>query len=93
MLMTIRNDVQSVLDRDPAAGTYWKSCCVTRDYMPFGATSSVSQTLESGFKLMRADLQTTRSLTGIEIHPGATIGKNFFIDHGMGVVIGDCRNW
>jgi serine O-acetyltransferase len=33
--------------------------------------------------------QTTRSLTGIEIHPGATIGQNFFIDHGMGVVIGE----
>ena len=31
----------------------------------------------------------TRSLTGIEIHPGATIGRNFFIDHGMGVVIGE----
>lgn len=33
--------------------------------------------------------QVTRSLTGIEIHPGATIGRRFFIDHGMGVVIGE----
>ncbi len=33
--------------------------------------------------------QVFRSLTGIEIHPGATIGSNFFIDHGMGVVIGE----
>ncbi len=33
--------------------------------------------------------QVTRTLTGIEIHPGATIGRRFFIDHGMGVVIGE----
>ena len=37
----------------------------------------------------RAVSQTARHLTGIEIHPGATIGKNFFIDHGSGVVIGE----
>jgi serine O-acetyltransferase len=39
--------------------------------------------------LARALSQITRSITGIEIHPGATIGRNFFIDHGMGVVIGE----
>jgi len=37
----------------------------------------------------RALSQVTRWLTGIEIHPGATIGRRFFIDHGMGVVIGE----
>ncbi len=37
----------------------------------------------------RAGAQLTRWLTGIEIHPGATIGRRFFIDHGMGVVIGE----
>ncbi|AJT41194.1 serine O-acetyltransferase EpsC [Psychromicrobium lacuslunae] len=37
----------------------------------------------------RALSQLTRALTGIEIHPGATIGRRFFIDHGMGVVIGE----
>ena len=39
--------------------------------------------------LARLVSQLSRSLTGIEIHPGARIGKNFFIDHGMGVVIGE----
>lgn len=39
--------------------------------------------------LARVVSQTTRFFTGIEIHPGATIGKGFFIDHGMGVVIGE----
>ncbi len=37
----------------------------------------------------RAGSQITRWLTGIEIHPGATIGRRFFIDHGMGVVVGE----
>jgi serine O-acetyltransferase len=37
----------------------------------------------------RAGSQVTRWLTGIEIHPGATVGRRFFIDHGMGVVIGE----
>ncbi len=41
------------------------------------------------FFLSRLISQFSRSLTGIEIHPGATIGKGFFIDHGMGVVIGE----
>ncbi len=41
------------------------------------------------FFLSRLISQLSRSLTGIEIHPGATIGKGFFIDHGMGVVIGE----
>jgi serine O-acetyltransferase len=39
--------------------------------------------------IARAGSQVTRWLTGIEIHPGATIGRRFFIDHGMGVVIGE----
>jgi len=39
--------------------------------------------------LARVGSQITRSITGIEIHPGATIGRRFFIDHGMGVVIGE----
>lgn len=41
------------------------------------------------FFLARAISQIARFITGIEIHPGATIGKRFFIDHGMGVVIGE----
>jgi len=44
----------------------------------------------SHFKLLARVLShTSRFLTGIEIHPGAKIGKGFFIDHGMGVVIGE----
>ncbi len=41
------------------------------------------------FTLARVISQVSRSLTGIEIHPGARIGRRFFIDHGMGVVIGE----
>lgn len=45
---------------------------------------------QPGFRLLaRLGSQLTRSVTGIEIHPGATIGRRLFIDHGMGVVIGE----
>ena len=45
---------------------------------------------QPGYRLVaRVVSQLNRSLTGIEIHPGATIGRRFFIDHGMGVVIGE----
>ena len=44
---------------------------------------------KESFFLARLISQASRFLTGIEIHPGATIGRNFFIDHGMGVVIGE----
>jgi len=43
----------------------------------------------NAFLLARLISQVSRSLTGIEIHPGASIGRRFFIDHGMGVVIGE----
>jgi serine O-acetyltransferase len=44
----------------------------------------------AGFELLaRIISQVTRFFTGVEIHPGAKIGKNLFIDHGMGVVIGE----
>jgi len=45
------------------------------------------------FFLARFTSHLARSLTGVEIHPGAKIGKRFFIDHGMGVVIGRRPRW
>jgi serine O-acetyltransferase len=90
MLKTIREDVQSVLDRDPAARNVFE---VLLCYPGLHAvwTHRVTHRLwKGGFKLLaRWISQIARSMTGIEIHPGATIGHNFFIDHGMGVVIGE----
>ncbi len=86
----IREDVRTIFDRDPAARSVWE---IVLAYPGFHALliHRLSQWL------WRHGLQTTgrflshfgRFLTGIEIHPGATIGRRFFIDHGMGVVIGE----
>ncbi|HTP01226.1 MAG TPA: serine O-acetyltransferase, partial [Anaerolineales bacterium] len=90
MLETIRQDIQSVLDRDPAARN-WLEVLVCYPGLHAVWAHRLSHRLwGSGFKLLaRFTSQLARALTGIEIHPGATIGRNFFIDHGMGVVIGE----
>jgi serine O-acetyltransferase len=79
-----------VFERDPAARTTWE---VVTCYPGFHAllVHRVSHRLwQSGFKwLARFVSHLGRGLTGIEIHPGARIGRRFFIDHGMGVVIGE----
>ena len=90
MFQVIREDIKSVFDRDPAArSTLEVICC----YPGFHAVlfHRVSHWLwkMDFFFLGRFVSHIGRFLTGIEIHPGATIGKGFFIDHGMGVVIGE----
>lgn len=90
MFKTIQADIQSVLDRDPAARNALEVllCYPGLHAIWFHRLSHKLWT--GGFKLLaRWTSQIARSLTGIEIHPGATIGHNFFIDHGMGVVIGE----
>ncbi len=58
--------------------------------MPFCCTAAPTRLYTAGFPLLARILsQFNRMLTGIEIHPGATIGRRCFIDHGMGVVIGE----
>ena len=90
MFKTIREDVQSVLDRDPAARNVFEVILCYPGLHAIWAHRLSHRFWARGFKLMaRWVSQIARSLTGIEIHPGATIGRNFFIDHGMGVVIGE----
>ena len=90
MFGAIRQDLQAVFDRDPAA-TSRVEVIVT--YAGFHALLAyrVSHWLRSyGVPFVpRLISQIARWLTGIEIHPAATIGRGFFIDHGMGVVIGE----
>jgi serine O-acetyltransferase len=82
--------LNSIKDRDPAA----KSVLSIILTYP-GVKAVFFYKIANFFYLAKFDLiariisQTTRFFTGIEIHPGATIGKNLFIDHGMGVVIGE----
>jgi serine O-acetyltransferase len=90
MLATIREDVQSVLDRDPAARNALEVLLCYSGLHAIWAHRIAHRLWKAGLKLPARWLsQMARGLTGIEIHPGATIGRYFFIDHGMGVVIGE----
>src|SRR5258708_32864704 len=90
MFRRIREDIQCVFERDPAARSVWE---VLTCYPGFHALQMhrFSHALW-GMKLRwmaRFSSHIARFLTGIEIHPGASIGRRVFIDHGMGVVIGE----
>ena len=82
--------LQSIIDRDPAAKSKL-SLILTYP----GVKAVFFHRIANFFSVAKFDLiariisQFSRFLTGIEIHPGARIGKNLFIDHGMGVVIGE----
>lgn len=90
MFDRLREDIDSVFHRDPAARNAWE---VITCYPGFHAIviHRVSHRLWlMGLKwLARFISHIGRWLTGIEIHPGARIGRRLFIDHGMGVVIGE----
>lgn len=90
MLTRLREDIACVFERDPAARSFWE---VLTCYPGFHALTlhRLSHWLW-GHRLRwlaRWVSHFTRFFTGIEIHPGATIGRRVFIDHGMGVVIGE----
>ena len=82
--------LQSIIDRDPAAKS---KISLILTYT--GVKAVFFYRIANFFSVAKFDLiariisQFSRFLTGIEIHPGARIGKNLFIDHGMGVVIGE----
>ena len=90
MFARIREDIACVFDRDPAARSTWE---VITCYPGFHAL--LIHRLAHAFWrvklrwLARFTSHCSRFLTGIEIHPGAKIGRRAFIDHGMGVVIGE----
>lgn len=89
-LQRVREDVACVFERDPAART-WFEVITTYPGVHAVLLHRLNHWLwQRNFKwLARAMSALGRLLTGIEIHPGATIGRRFFIDHGMGVVIGE----
>ncbi len=90
MLQTIREDIQSVFSRDPAARTTLEVLlCYPGLHAVWGHRIAHWLWVHRLFLLGRMVSQLFRGLTGIEIHPGATIGPQLFIDHGMGVVIGE----
>ena len=90
MFARIKDDIQGVFHRDPAARNTFE---VLTNYPGLHAVwlHRVSHKLwKAEWKWLARTLSTfSRWLTGIEIHPGATLGRRVFIDHGMGVVIGE----
>jgi serine O-acetyltransferase len=90
MFKTIHDDIQAVLDRDPAARNVLEVLLCYPGLHAIWAHHLSHRLWKSDYKLLaRLISQMMRFFTGIEIHPGATLGHGFFIDHGMGVVIGE----
>ena len=93
IISTIKEDLETVLRRDPAARNKLE---VFLTYPGVHAVWNyrISHWLwQRNIKLLaRMFSNRARRRTGIEIHPGATIGRRFFIDHGIGVVIGETAN-
>ncbi len=90
MFSNIRSDIQTILDRDPAARSTWEVLTLYPGLHALQLHRMAHSCWHSGFKwLGRAISQFSRWITGIEIHPGAVVGRGVFIDHGMGIVIGE----
>jgi serine O-acetyltransferase len=90
MFQRIREDIESVFERDPAARNTLEVLTAYPGLHAVWGHRFSSFLWHHDLKwLARINSHLSRWLTGIEIHPGATIGCRFFIDHGMGVVIGE----
>ncbi len=90
MFLGIREQIQTVFKHDPAAKSALEVVlCYPGVHAIFAHRVAHRLYRARRFVLARLLSHLARMLTGIEIHPGATIGRRFFIDHGMGVVIGE----
>ncbi len=90
VLQEIRADIRAAMDRDPAARSALEVALFYPGFHARLAHRLANALHRRGVPLLpRGIMHTARFFTGIEIHPGATIGRRFFIDHGMGVVIGE----
>ena len=91
IIFKLMNDfIKSIKDRDPAAKSTASIILTYPGVKAVFLHQIANFFYKAGFDLIaRIISQTSRFFTGIEIHPGASIGKNLFIDHGMGVVIGE----
>ncbi|MGM0400595.1 MAG: serine O-acetyltransferase [Chloroflexota bacterium] len=90
MWARIKEDVQTVFAKDPAARTWWEVVTCYPGVHAIWLHRVAHALWQRGLHwLARFISHVSRFFTGIEIHPGAEIGRRFFIDHGMGVVIGE----
>lgn len=90
MFKRMREDIEVVFEQDPAARSYLEVILTYSGLHAIWAHRVAHAFFKRKFYfLARVISQISRFFTGIEIHPGAKIGRRFFIDHGMGVVIGE----
>jgi serine O-acetyltransferase len=90
MFSRLREDIACILERDPAARSAWEALTCYPGLHALVMHRWAHACWTSGLRwLGRFISNFSRFLTGIEIHPGATIGRRVFIDHGMGIVIGE----
>lgn len=90
MFTRLKEDIDAVMERDPAARSRLEVYFLYSGFKAVRAYRRANWFQRHGMKFIaRAISQHSRRKTGIEIHPGAKIGRGLFIDHGMGVVIGE----
>ncbi len=90
MFSRLRDDIASIIQRDPAARNVWEVVTCYPGFHAIVMHRWANWYWRHGFKwLGRFVSHLARVFTGIEIHPGATIGRRVFIDHGFGVVVGE----
>lgn len=90
MFELVREDIRAVFDKDPAARSTWEVLCCYPGLHAVWLDRLAHWLWVHDLRFLgRLVSHINRWLTGIEIHPGATIGRRVFIDHGMGVVIGE----
>ncbi|MBA2873096.1 serine O-acetyltransferase [Anoxybacillus calidus] len=90
MFKTLKEDIEVIFEQDPAARSYLEVILTYSGLHAIWAHRIAHAFYKRKFFFIaRVISQISRFFTGIEIHPGAKIGRRFFIDHGMGVVIGE----
>ncbi len=90
MFGKLKEELDSIMERDPAARSRFEVYTLYSGFKAVRAYRKANWFYRHNMKyIARWISQRARHKTGIEIHPGATIGKGLFIDHGMGVVIGE----
>ena len=90
MLKNLREDIDAMIARDPAARSRLEVVLLYPGFQAVMLHRVAHACWAGGWRILgRSISQFGRWVTGIEIHPGARIGRRFFIDHGMGVVIGE----
>jgi serine O-acetyltransferase len=90
MFAQIKEDIDTILQRDPAARSRWEALTCYPGLHALILHRRAHWCWTHGFKWTgRFISHISRAMTGIEVHPGAVIGRRVFIDHGMGIVVGE----